>query len=61
MIVGETLKKHNLKLGAVFWKLRECKFRIEPDKCEFLKEELSYLGHIVIVEGVRPDDNETKR
>jgi hypothetical protein len=53
-LIGETLKKHNSKLRAVFQKFN---LRIEPDKCEFLKEKLSYLGHIVTAEGVRPDDN----
>jgi hypothetical protein len=30
--------------------------KIEPDKCEFLKEELNCLGHTVTAEGVKPDD-----
>ena len=29
--------------------------KTEPDKCEFLKTELSYLGHVVTNEGVKPD------
>jgi hypothetical protein len=60
LIIGETLKEHNSKLGAVFQKIREYNLKIELDKCEFLKEELSYLGHIVTPEGVKPDDNEIK-
>jgi hypothetical protein len=51
LITEETLKEHNLKLRAVFQKLREYNLKTEPDKCEFLKE-LSYLGHIVTAEGV---------
>jgi hypothetical protein len=34
--------------------------KIEPDKCEFLKTELSYLGHIVTSEGVMPDPNKVR-
>ncbi|PNF18384.1 hypothetical protein B7P43_G12483 [Cryptotermes secundus] len=56
LIIGETLEEHNSKLRAVFEKLHESNLKIEPDKCEFLKEELSYLGHIVTAEGVKPDD-----
>jgi hypothetical protein len=55
LIIGETLNEHNSKLRAVFQKLREFNLKIEPDKCEFLKEELNYLGHIVTAEGVKPD------
>jgi hypothetical protein len=60
LIIGETLKEHNSKLRAVFQKLREFNLKIEPDKCEFLKEELSYLGHVVTSEGVKPDENKIK-
>jgi hypothetical protein len=49
-------REHNAKLHGVFQKLREHNLKIEPDKCEFLKQELNYLGHIVTAEGVRPGD-----
>jgi hypothetical protein len=54
LILGETLMEHNSKLREIFQKLREFNIKIEPDKCEFLKEELSYLGHIVTADGVKP-------
>ena len=60
LIIGENLKEHNSKLRAVFQKLREYNLKVEPDKCEFLKEELNYLGHVVTSEGVRPDENKIK-
>jgi len=28
---------------------------LQPDKCEFLKREVIYLGHIITENGVRPD------
>jgi hypothetical protein len=37
LVMGETLKEHNLKLRDVFQRLREHNLKIEPDKCEFLK------------------------
>jgi hypothetical protein len=55
LILGETLDEHNSKLREVFQKLREFNITIEPDKCEFFKEELSYFGHIVTADGVKPD------
>jgi hypothetical protein len=59
LILGETLNEHNSKLRMVFQKLREFNIKIEPDKCEFLKEELNYLGHVVTPEGVKPDKKKT--
>jgi hypothetical protein len=56
LVIGETLKEHNVKLHIVFQKLREYNLKIEPDKCEFLKQELNYIGHVVTAEGVKPDD-----
>jgi hypothetical protein len=53
LIIGETFKEHNSKLRRVFQRLRDYNLKIEPDKCEFLKEELNYLG-------VRPDENKIK-
>jgi hypothetical protein len=48
------LNEYNSKLREVFKKLREFNIKIRPDKCEFLKEELSYLGHVT-ADGVKPD------
>jgi len=44
----------------VFDKLRQFNLKIEPDKCELLKTELNYLGHVVTSEGVRPDPAKVK-
>jgi hypothetical protein len=44
----------------VFENLRQLNLMIEPDLCEFLKIEISYLGHVVTSEGVRPDPEKIK-
>jgi hypothetical protein len=59
LIMGEKLNEHNLKLRT-FPKFEGNNLKIEPDKCNFLKEELHYLGHVVTSEGVRPDDSKVK-
>jgi len=30
--------------------------KLQPDKCEFLRKEVSYLGHVIGQTGVRPDE-----
>jgi hypothetical protein len=55
LIMGETLVEHNAKLKEVFSHLRKWNIKIEPDKCEFLKLELNYLGHVITTKGVKPD------
>jgi hypothetical protein len=47
IIFGETLQEHHERLRKIFVKLRQFNLKIEPDKCEFLKTELNYPGHVV--------------
>ena len=60
ILFGETLQEHNDRLREIFERLRQFNLKIEPDKCEFLKTELNYLGHIVTSEGVKPDPNKVQ-
>jgi hypothetical protein len=60
IIFGESFSEHNARLREVFDKLRQYNLKIEPDKCEFLKTELSYLGHVVTREGVKCDPEKVK-
>ena len=55
IIIGQSMKEHNQDLAIVLQRLRELVLKIQPDKCEFLKPELEYLGHIVTAKGVKPD------
>ena len=55
VIYGSSLKDHMNKLRSVFERLREHNLKIELDKCEFLRKELSYLGHLITCDGVRPN------
>jgi len=60
ILFGQTLQEHNERLREIFERLRQFNLKIEPDKCEFLKTELNYLGHIVTSEGVKPDPNKVQ-
>jgi hypothetical protein len=55
LITGKTLREHHRKLREVFYQFRKYHIKIEPDECEFSKPELTYLGHVVTAEGVKPD------
>ncbi|KAB0793022.1 hypothetical protein PPYR_12642 [Photinus pyralis] len=60
VVHGDTLENHNIRLKEVFQRLADHNLKIEPDKCEFLRKEVSYLGHIITDEGVKPDPNKVK-
>ena len=55
IIFGQSIEENNSNLAIILQRLRELGLKIQPDKCEFLKPELGYLGHIVTAEGVKPN------
>lgn len=55
VIYGNSLQDHNNKLREVFYRLAQHNLKLQPDKCEFLKTEVMYLGHLITQDGVKPD------
>ena len=55
VIYGYNLKNHNEKLIEIFKRLRSANLKLQPDKCNFLKTEITYLGHVVNEDGVKPN------
>lgn len=45
---------HLERLWQVLKRLREAGFRLKREKCEFLKEQMEFLGHVVDARGVMP-------
>lgn len=60
IIFGNSLKDHNQKLEEVFKRLEKYKLKIKPGKCNLLRKEVNYLGHIITSEGVKPDPTKIK-
>lgn len=57
---GRNLETHNKNLTDIFQRLRKVNLKINPEKCQFLKKQLLYLGHVVSSKGVLPDPEKTK-
>lgn len=55
LIFSTSLEEHILSIRKIFERLREAKLKIQVDKCNFLRKETEYLGHILTPEGVRPN------
>ena len=60
MIYSKTFNDHLKHLEIVFQKLREMKLYAKLQKCEFAKEEVEYLGHIVGNKSIKPDPKKTQ-
>ena len=47
IVFSKTPEEHLIRLSAVFEKLKKAELKLKPSKCEFFKQELTYLGHVV--------------
>lgn len=55
LIYSKDLQEHIIMIEIVMRKLRESNLKLKLEKCEFFKENLEYLGHIISKDGCRPD------
>lgn len=55
VIYASSLEQHSSKLKAIFDRLKLNNLKLQPDKCEFLRREVSYLGHVITSDGVKPN------
>ena len=55
VVYGNSLEDHSRKLRALLGRLKSAGLTLQPDKCHFLKKEITYLGHVITQSGVKPD------
>lgn len=55
VVYARSLAEHDQKLREILERLRRYKLKLQPEKCEFLRKEVNYLGHVITENGVRPD------
>ena len=60
IIFSYTFEEHIERLEAVFSRVKQHNQKLKPSKCEFLRSEVDYLGHVVSEEGIRTDPEKTK-
>jgi len=54
-IHANSLVDHDRKLRDMCRRLRQYNFKLQPGKCEFLRKEVTFLGHKISEYGVEPD------
>ena len=55
IIFTSTFEEHLGQLEAVFKRLQEHNLKLKASKCEFFKNRVVYLGHVVSEDGIRTD------
>lgn len=60
MIYSQNFEEHKKKVDLVLSKLRQHGLKIHLKKCQFLRQEVKYLGHVVSAEGVKTNPEKIK-
>jgi dUTPase len=55
LVWATTVEEHLARLRTIFQLIREAGVRLKPQKCEFLKRRVTFLGHIVSQDGVETE------
>nr|XP_049466988.1 uncharacterized protein LOC125908330 [Anopheles coluzzii] len=61
IITGNNLKHHLQNISIILKRLSEFNLKIQLDKCEFLKKETEFLGHVITAEGIKPDPTKIEK
>ena len=60
VVFSTTFDQHVKKLRAVFSRLSAAGLKLKPSKCYFGQKSVNYLGHVVGVEGLQPDQRKVQ-
>jgi hypothetical protein len=55
IIYSKTLEDHCAHLEQVIQLLIKAGLKLNPDKCDFFRKQILFLGHLVSEEGIRPN------
>lgn len=61
IIIGKDLKTHINNLAKILRRLAEFNLKIQLDKCEFMRRETEFLGHVITQEGIKQDPEKVKK
>ena len=55
IVFSKTPEEYLVRLRAVFEQLKNAELKLKPSKCEFFKQELTCIGHVVSKNGIQTD------
>ena len=55
IIFSSTFEEHIVRLNEVLRRLGAANLKLKPSKCDLLRKEVLFLGHLVTSEGVKPN------
>ena len=61
LIYSDTEEEHWEHIEQAFELLKAAHLKLKLKKCEFFKQEVKYLGHVITTKGVKPDDEKVEK
>jgi hypothetical protein len=61
IVFGKTYGEHLRNLQLIFQRIREANLKLNPNKCDFLKRKVKYVGHVVSEKGIESDQGKTDK
>ena len=60
IIFSNTAEEHLNHIYIVIDRLKAAQLKLKKSKCSFFKRELYYLGHLLTIEGAKPQTEKVK-
>ena len=60
IVFSKPPEEHLVRLRVVFEQLKKAELKLKSSKCEFFKQELTYLGHAVYKNGIQTDSKKVE-
>ena len=55
IVFSKKPEEHLVRLQTICEKLKTAELKLKPSKCEILKQELTYLGHVLSKNGIQTE------
>ena len=59
LIFGTNKEEHDSGLAAVLKRIQSAGVTLNPEKCEFRRISIKFLGHLIVKNGIRADPDKT--
>ena len=60
-VFSRTFEEHIQHLQLIFQRIREAGLKLNQEKCNFIRKELLFLGHIINKDGISPDPSTVQK
>ena len=61
LVFSRSLEEQIQRLHTIFQRIREAGLKLSPEKCDFFKKEVSYLGYTITGDGTKTDENKINK